>query len=81
MTDTPTAEAVSTLPALTPARHPEAAWAFEYFEATGQALSPAEAGYVPEIAASVLAITARLKNLVSPELPFTPVYSALERSA
>jgi hypothetical protein len=79
MTDTPTAEAGTAAPA--PALHGEAAWAFEYFRATGQALSSAESGYVPEIAASVLAITARLKNLVSPELPFTPVYSALERSA
>lgn len=81
MTDTPTAEAGTAAPAPAPALHGEAAWAFEYFRATGQALSSAESGYVPEIAASVLAITARLKNLVSPELPFTPVYSALERSA
>lgn len=80
MTDTPAAEARTTVPAPAPSLH-DAAWAFKFFEATGQALTPAESEYVPAVAASVQAITARLKNLVPPELPFTPVYSPLVRGA
>lgn len=59
----------------------DAAWAFEYFTASGQVLSPAEVEQIPVIAASVLAVTARIRNIVSPELPFTPVYSVQEGGA
>lgn len=59
----------------------DGAWAIEYFAATGGPLSPSEAESIPELTASVLAVTARLRDVVPAELPFTPIYSASERDA
>jgi hypothetical protein len=56
-------------------------WAFAFLASRGVVLTPNELDHVAELAEQAVAVEARLRDLVTPDLPFTAIYSAEERTA
>jgi len=56
-------------------------WAFAFFASRGTVLTPNELEHVAELAENAVAVEARLRNLVAPDLLFTAICSSEERAA